>query len=237
MQSPDGARHLPPPRPPKGTRIVGIPRRSASSLWLCGSSTRTTVGGKACRLNARWSICFPQRRATVRGRVVAGAGGCGSRAASPTSPSVKPDQIQLTDGVFAANSRRRRAVARTIPIPPSRSRAAARRPVFRAKPRRWSFCSSISPPASGPIRVCPSRRWSRRQARRPRHRRRSPSRPPCRRHRRRRRRSSSTSPDDVIGGNARGASPVCSVLVGPSRRCGCLLRDRCLRRSGGRSSC
>lgn len=25
MQSPDGARHLPPPRPQKGTRIVGIP--------------------------------------------------------------------------------------------------------------------------------------------------------------------------------------------------------------------
>ena len=25
MQSPDGARHLPPTRPPKGTRIAGIP--------------------------------------------------------------------------------------------------------------------------------------------------------------------------------------------------------------------
>ena len=25
MQSPEGARHLPPPRPPNGTRIVGIP--------------------------------------------------------------------------------------------------------------------------------------------------------------------------------------------------------------------
>src|ERR1017187_3789955 len=44
---------------------------------------------------------FLARRATVRGRVVGRGGGRGSGAAIPTSPSANPEQIQLTDGVFA----------------------------------------------------------------------------------------------------------------------------------------
>jgi hypothetical protein len=62
MQSPDGARHLPPTRPPKRSpnRWNADPRRSPSSLRLCGRCARLTVAGTASRLSLGWCFCTPQ---------------------------------------------------------------------------------------------------------------------------------------------------------------------------------
>jgi hypothetical protein len=92
--------------------VVGGSARHLRSPSSCGGKVDTLM---IARLESTDGLVFHERLEPIATRRMlklaqrlgpqfAGfARGCASGAASPASPSVKPDQIQLTDAVFAPN--------------------------------------------------------------------------------------------------------------------------------------